>query len=62
MTNGVSTKAEKKLLLFDGHALASLTNLTQLTLGQNQISDVSPLASLTNLTVLNLKDNPIKTN
>ncbi len=34
-------------------------NLAWLSLGSNQISDVSPLASLTNLTTLELKGNQI---
>ncbi len=39
--------------------VVSLTNLTQLNLWFNQISDVSPLAFLTNLTQLNLLGNQI---
>jgi len=37
-----------------------LSNLTALSLGRNQISDVKPLSSLTNLTELNLAHNLIK--
>ena len=43
----------------DVSPLASLTYLTGLDLGDNQIIDVSPLASLTNLTWLHLEDNPL---
>ena len=39
--------------------IAKLTNLTELYLGDNQISDITPLAKLTNLTYLNLQDNKI---
>ena len=36
-----------------------LSNLTELYLGENQISDIKPLASLTNLTWLSLGENQI---
>ena len=39
--------------------LAGLTNLTQLWLDYNSITDISPLAGLTNLTHLSLSDNSI---
>ncbi len=38
-----------------------ITNLTELQLWRNQISDISPLVSLTNLTVLNIGENPLDT-
>jgi len=37
----------------------TLTNLTSLTFGKNQISDIKPLSSLTNLTSLDLEKNKI---
>ncbi|WP_235335188.1 leucine-rich repeat domain-containing protein [Aphanizomenon flos-aquae] len=37
----------------------TLTNLTELNLGRNQISDIKPLSNLTNLTRLNLWENQI---
>ena len=40
-------------------ALAGLTNLTELYLSSNQISDITPLAGLTNLTYLELWSNEI---
>jgi len=43
--------------LSDMSPLASLTNLTWLSLAYNQISDISPLASLADLTWLHLGDN-----
>ncbi|MBD2009511.1 leucine-rich repeat domain-containing protein [Microcoleus sp. FACHB-45] len=43
----------------DISSLGSLTNLTTLDLGNNQITDISPLGSLTNLTKLNLWANQI---
>jgi internalin A len=36
-----------------------LTNLRELYLFGNEISDISPLSELTNLTVLSLRDNEI---
>ena len=39
--------------------LRNLTNLTDLRLNGNTISDVSPLQNLTNLTILRLQDNTI---
>ena len=39
--------------------LEHATNLTELGLGDNSISDISPIAGLTNLTVLDLQENNI---
>ena len=43
----------------DIEPLEQMTNLTGLSLADNQISDISPLAELRDLTVLNLSDNQI---
>ena len=42
-----------------GQANQTLTNLTELSLGGNQISDIKPLSNLTNLTFLDLSGNPL---
>jgi internalin A len=42
-----------------GQANQTLTNLTELSLEQNQISDIKPLSNLTNLTELSLGGNQI---
>ena len=42
-----------------GQANQTLTNLTELSLGGNQISDIKPLSNLTNLTSLWLRENQI---
>jgi hypothetical protein len=42
-------------------ALSNLTNLQQLRIRRNQISDVSTLSNLTNLQQLLLEENPIRT-
>ena len=44
---------------FDISAVWNLTNLTVLTLVENQIIDVSPLENLTNLTNLEIQGNAI---
>jgi len=44
---------------FDLTPLANLTNLTELNLGANYLSNIAPLANLTNLTVLNLIINEV---
>ena len=43
----------------DLSSITGLTQLTQLNLGNNKISDVTPLTKLVNLTKLRLKGNPI---
>ncbi|MBD2043453.1 leucine-rich repeat domain-containing protein [Microcoleus sp. FACHB-672] len=45
--------------LSDINILANFTNLTELNLGKNSITGLSPLAALTKLRVLDLSDNPI---
>jgi hypothetical protein len=52
---------EKQKALSNPHKmyLNRITNLTELHLGHEQISDVSPLTSLTNLTVLEISGNQI---
>jgi hypothetical protein len=42
-----------------GQANQTLTNLTELSLAENQISDIKPLSNLTNLTWLDLEGNPL---
>ena len=46
----------------DLSGLQHATNLTKLTLWDNQLGDVSPLALLTNLFMLNLRGNPLDLN
>lgn len=51
--------AEEGLTDEDMKALAGLTNLTDLRLSHNDISDLTPLAGLKNLTFLMFGDNEI---
>jgi internalin A len=54
---GINRPAENQIS--DIKPIASLRNLTQLSLSYNQISDISPLSGLTKLTRLLLIDNQI---
>ena len=55
----LNTSPRTGFFISDVQPLASLTNLTFLSLYGNGISDVQPLANLTNLTVLYLDGNQI---
>lgn len=59
MTGLKSISLSRENNISDISALAKLTNLTRLGLGDNNISDISALSGLTNLTRLSIKNNNI---